>query len=96
MNLKSMASAIALSAAVCLPMAAMTSTAHAERAGIAVKPTVTTNFNSAATRAAKPRRASRKVAETDEAVYTERTVEVRPEDKPATPLPTLPPIVARR
>ena len=35
-------------------------------------------------------------AESDEAVYTERTVEVRPEDKPATPLPTLPPIVARR
>ncbi len=62
MNLKSIASAIALSAAVCLPMAAMTSTAHAERAGIAVKPTVTTNFNSAATRAAKPRRASRKTA----------------------------------
>jgi twitching motility protein PilU len=35
-------------------------------------------------------------AESDEAVYTERTVEVRPEDKPSTPLPTLPPIVARR
>jgi twitching motility protein PilU len=40
-----------------------------------------------------------KKADSDEAVYTEVTVEVRPEDKPAAPLPTipsLPPIVARR
>jgi twitching motility protein PilU len=34
--------------------------------------------------------------ESDEATYTEVVVDVRPEDKPATPLPTLPPIVARR
>ena len=35
-------------------------------------------------------------ADSDEAVYTEVSVEVRPETRPATPLPTLPPIVARR
>jgi hypothetical protein len=40
-----------------------------------------------------------KKADSDEAVYTEVSVEVRPQDKPAPPLPTLtglPPIVARR
>ena len=37
-----------------------------------------------------------KKVDSDEAVYTEVTVEVRPEEKPATPLPILPPIVARR
>ena len=40
-----------------------------------------------------------KKADSDEAVYTEVSVEVRPETKAATPLPTiptLPPIVARR
>jgi twitching motility protein PilU len=35
-------------------------------------------------------------ADSEEAVYTEATVEVRPEAKAAAPLPSLPPIVARR
>jgi twitching motility protein PilU len=37
-----------------------------------------------------------KKVESDEAVYTEVTMEVRPAEKPSAPLPTLPPIVARR
>ncbi|MBT9489930.1 MAG: PilT/PilU family type 4a pilus ATPase [Rubrivivax sp.] len=37
-----------------------------------------------------------KKVDSDEAVYTEVTVEVRPEERISTPLPSLPPIVARR
>ena len=56
MNLKSIASAIALSAAICLPAVATSSTAYANKAEIAFQRSTVTNFNSAASTKAKPSR----------------------------------------